>query len=106
MEQPNLMWSCFSLERILEPMTVPDICGNHAGSDSRGRELGYSLSHAFGAVFDNPDLIVACVVGDGEAETGPLANTRFFVTDPVKVLAYLILDPPSDNGESAARHQV
>src|SRR6202020_3022125 len=37
-------------------------------------ELGYSLSHAFGAVFDNPDLIAACIVGDGEAETGPLAT--------------------------------
>ena len=40
---------------------------------NEGGELGYSLSHAFGAAFDNPDLIVACVVGDGEAETGPLA---------------------------------
>ena len=39
-----------------------------------GGELGYSLSHSFGAVFDNPDLIVACVIGDGEAETGPLAT--------------------------------
>ena len=44
------------------------------GSMHEGGELGYSLSHAFGAVFDNPDLIVACVVGDGEAETGPLAT--------------------------------
>src|SRR6201998_335419 len=44
------------------------------GSINEGGELGYSLSHAFGAVFDNPDLIVACVVGDGEAETGPLAT--------------------------------
>ena len=43
------------------------------GSIHEGGELGYSLSHAFGAVFDNPDLIAACVVGDGEAETGPLA---------------------------------
>ena len=41
------------------------------GSIHEGGELGYSLSHAFGAVFDNPDLIVACIVGDGEAETGP-----------------------------------
>src|SRR5207253_147694 len=40
-----------------------------------GGELGYSLSHAYGAAFDNPDLIVACVVGDGEAETGPLATS-------------------------------
>ncbi len=44
------------------------------GSINEGGELGYSLSHAFGAVFDNPDLIAACVVGDGEAETGPLAT--------------------------------
>ncbi|MDQ6619174.1 MAG: phosphoketolase family protein [Pseudomonadota bacterium] len=44
------------------------------GSIHEGGELGYSLSHAFGAVFDNPDLVVACVVGDGEAETGPLAT--------------------------------
>ena len=44
------------------------------GSIHEGGELGYSLSHSFGAVFDNPDLIVACVVGDGEAETGPLAT--------------------------------
>ena len=43
------------------------------GSIHEGGELGYSLAHAFGAAFDNPDLIVACVVGDGEAETGPLA---------------------------------
>jgi xylulose-5-phosphate/fructose-6-phosphate phosphoketolase len=44
------------------------------GSIHEGGELGYSLSHAFGAAFDNPDLVVACVVGDGEAETGPLAT--------------------------------
>lgn len=45
------------------------------GSMHEGGELGYSLSHAFGAVFDNPDLVVACVVGDGEAETGPIATS-------------------------------
>ena len=44
------------------------------GSIHEGGELGYSLSHSFGAVFDNPELVVACVVGDGEAETGPLAT--------------------------------
>src|SRR5204863_963630 len=44
------------------------------GSIHEGGELGYSLSHAFGAVFDNPGLVVACVIGDGEAETGPLAT--------------------------------
>ncbi|MBV8234532.1 MAG: phosphoketolase family protein, partial [Acidimicrobiia bacterium] len=45
------------------------------GSINEGGELGYSLSHAFGAAFDNPDLVVACVVGDGESETGPLATS-------------------------------
>ena len=45
------------------------------GSIHEGGELGYALSHAFGAAFDNPDMIVACVVGDGEAETGPLATS-------------------------------
>src|SRR5262249_42382919 len=45
------------------------------GSIHEGGELGYALSHAYGAAFDNPDLIAACVVGDGEAETGPLATS-------------------------------
>src|SRR5262249_44291182 len=45
------------------------------GSIHEGGELGYALAHAYGAVFDNPDLLVACVVGDGEAETGPLATS-------------------------------
>ena len=45
------------------------------GSIHEGGELGYALSHAYGAAFDNPDSIVACVVGDGEAETGPLATS-------------------------------
>jgi xylulose-5-phosphate/fructose-6-phosphate phosphoketolase len=45
------------------------------GSIHEGGELGYSLAHAYGAAFDNPDLIVACIVGDGEAETGPLATS-------------------------------
>jgi xylulose-5-phosphate/fructose-6-phosphate phosphoketolase len=45
------------------------------GSLHEGGELGYALSHAYGAALDNPDLIVACVIGDGEAETGPLATS-------------------------------
>ena len=60
--------------------SFPGGIGSHCtpetpGSIHEGGELGYSLSHAFGAAFDNPDLIVACVVGDGEAETGPLATS-------------------------------
>ncbi len=56
------------------PGGVPSHCSPETpGSIHEGGELGYSLAHAFGAAFDNPDLIVACVIGDGEAETGPLA---------------------------------
>jgi xylulose-5-phosphate/fructose-6-phosphate phosphoketolase len=58
------------------PGGVPSHCGPHVpGSIHEGGELGYALLHAYGAAFDNPDLIVACVIGDGEAETGPLAGS-------------------------------
>ncbi len=56
------------------PEEFPARIAGVPGSIHEGGELGYSLSHSFGAVFDNPDLVVACVVGDGEAETGPLAT--------------------------------
>jgi xylulose-5-phosphate/fructose-6-phosphate phosphoketolase len=57
------------------PGGIPSHCGPQTpGSIHEGGELGYSLSHAFGAAFDNPNLVVACVVGDGEAETGPAAT--------------------------------
>jgi xylulose-5-phosphate/fructose-6-phosphate phosphoketolase len=57
------------------PGGIPSHCAPDVpGSINEGGELGYSLSHAFGAAFDNPDLICACVIGDGEAETGPLAT--------------------------------
>ena len=67
------------LQRLFLQFSFPGGIPSHAspecpGSIHEGGELGYSLSHAFGAVFDNPDLVVACVVGDGEAETGPLAT--------------------------------
>ena len=67
------------LQRLFKQFSFPGGIPSHAspecpGSMHEGGELGYSLSHAFGAVFDNPQLIVACVVGDGEAETGPLAT--------------------------------
>ena len=68
------------LKRLFTQFSFPGGIPSHVapetpGSIHEGGELGYSLSHAFGAVFDNPDLIVACVVGDGEAETGPLATS-------------------------------
>ena len=57
------------------PGGIPSHCRPETpGSIHEGGELGYSLAHAFGAAFDNPDLVVACVVGDGEAETGPAAT--------------------------------
>lgn len=67
------------LQRLFKSSSFPGGISSHVspqvpGSIHEGGELGYSLSHAFGAVFDNPDLIAACVVGDGEAETGPLAT--------------------------------
>jgi xylulose-5-phosphate/fructose-6-phosphate phosphoketolase len=68
------------LKRLFTQFSFPGGIPSHAsaecpGSIHEGGELGYSLSHAFGAVFDNPDLVVACVIGDGEAETGPLATS-------------------------------
>jgi len=67
------------LQRLFRQFSFPGGIASHAspecpGSIHEGGELGYSLSHAFGAAFDNPDLIAACVIGDGEAETGPLAT--------------------------------
>ncbi len=67
------------LKRLFKQFSFPGGIPSHVapetpGSIHEGGELGYSLSHAFGAVFDNPDLIAVCVVGDGEAETGPLAT--------------------------------
>jgi xylulose-5-phosphate/fructose-6-phosphate phosphoketolase len=67
------------LKKLFRQFSFPGGISSHAspetpGSMHEGGELGYSLSHAFGAILDNPDLIVACVVGDGEAETGPLAT--------------------------------
>ena len=62
-------------DNFLFPGGIPShVSPECPGSIHEGGELGYSLSHAFGAVFDNPGLIVACVIGDGEAETGPLAT--------------------------------
>jgi len=68
------------MARLFRQFSFPGGIPSHAapetpGSINEGGELGYSLSHAFGAAFDNPDLIVACVVGDGESETGPMATS-------------------------------
>src|SRR5580658_152893 len=75
---PDISQDEQGLQRLFKQFSFPGGIPSHAapetpGSIHEGGELGYSLSHAAGAVFDNPDLIVACVIGDGEAETGPLA---------------------------------
>jgi xylulose-5-phosphate/fructose-6-phosphate phosphoketolase len=76
---PAISQDVEGLTRLFRQFSFPGGIPSHAspecpGSIHEGGELGYSLSHAFGAVFDNPDLVVACVIGDGEAETGPLAT--------------------------------
>ncbi len=76
---PNISQDEAGLQKLFLQFSFPGGIPSHAspecpGSIHEGGELGYSLSHAFGAVLDNPDLIAACVVGDGEAETGPLAT--------------------------------
>ena len=76
---PNISQDEEGMKKLFKKFSFPGGISSHVapevpGSINEGGELGYSLSHAFGAVFDNPDLIAACVVGDGEAETGPLAT--------------------------------
>src|SRR5579864_430479 len=77
---PNIGQNAEGLKRLFTQFSFPGGIPSHAapetpGSIHEGGELGYSLLHAYGAVFDNPDLLAACVVGDGEAETGPLAGS-------------------------------
>jgi len=76
---PHITQDEAGIKKLFRQFSFPGGISSHVspqtpGSIHEGGELGYSLSHAFGAVFDNPDLIAACVVGDGEAETGPLAT--------------------------------
>jgi len=77
---PNVTQDEAGLRELFKQFSFPGGISSHVapttpGSIHEGGELGYSLSHSFGAVFDNPELIVACVIGDGEAETGPLATS-------------------------------
>src|SRR5437588_8215028 len=88
---PNISEDEEGLQRLFKQFSFPGGIPSHVapeipGSIHEGGELGYSLGHAYGAAFDNPELVVACVVGDGEAETGPLAaswhSNKF--TDPAR----------------------
>ncbi|MBQ9011338.1 MAG: phosphoketolase family protein [Bacilli bacterium] len=77
---PNVTEDVEGLKKLFKQFSFPGGISSHAapenpGSIHEGGELGYSLAHAYGAAFDNPNLIVACVIGDGEAETGPLATS-------------------------------
>ncbi len=77
---PHISQDEQGMKRLFKQFSFPGGIPSHVaaetpGSIHEGGELGYSLSHAFGAAFDNPDLLVACVIGDGEAETGPLATS-------------------------------
>jgi xylulose-5-phosphate/fructose-6-phosphate phosphoketolase len=75
---PNIPQNAAGMQRLFKQFSFPGGIPSHVapetpGSIHEGGELGYAIAHAFGAAFDNPDLLVCCVVGDGEAETGPLA---------------------------------
>ncbi|HKW75642.1 MAG TPA: phosphoketolase family protein [Terriglobales bacterium] len=77
---PNITEDIAGMERLFTQFSWPGGIPSHASPDTpgsihEGGELGYSLLHAYGAAFDNPDLLVCCVVGDGEAETGPCATS-------------------------------
>ncbi|HBR04600.1 MAG TPA: phosphoketolase, partial [Lachnospiraceae bacterium] len=77
---PNISEDIEGMKKLCKQFSFPGGISSHVapetpGSIHEGGELGYSIAHAFGAVFDNPDLIATCVVGDGEAETGPLATS-------------------------------
>src|SRR4026207_2502696 len=78
---PDVMQNAEGLRKLFAQFSFPGGIPSHAapetpGSINEGGELGYALAHAYGAVFDNPDLLAACVIGDGEAETGALAASR------------------------------
>ena len=77
---PNVSQDEKGMKRLFMQFSFPGGIPSHAapqtpGSINEGGELGYSLAHAYGAAFDNPELMVACVIGDGEAETGPMATS-------------------------------
>lgn len=77
---PNVSQDAEGMQKLFKQFSFPGGIPSHVapetpGSIHEGGELGYAIAHAYGAAFDNPDLIVACVVGDGEAETGPLATS-------------------------------
>ena len=109
---PHITQDEEGLRKLFRQFSFPGGIPSHVspgipGSIHEGGELGYSLVHAYGAAFDNPDLIVACVIGDGEAETAPLAaswhSNKFL--DPVGDGAVLP-DPPSQRVQDRQPHRL
>ena len=94
---PNISQDEEGMKKLFKQFSFPGGISSHVapetpGSINEGGELGYSLAHAFGAIFDNPELIAACIIGDGEAETGPLAaswHSNKFINLKPMVLFYL-----------------
>ncbi len=100
---PNISQDEPGMKRLFMQFSFPGGIPSHVapetpGSIHEGGELGYALSHAFGAAFDNPDLIVACVVGDGEAETGALATSWHSnkIFEPRPRRRHIAADPASE----------
>ena len=95
---PNITQDEEGLKKLFKQFSFPGGISSHVapetpGSIHEGGELGYTLLHGYGAILDNPDLIATCIVGDGEAETGPLAtswNINKFI-NPATDIRYLIL---------------
>ena len=118
---PNIPQDAEGIKRLFKQFSFPGGIPSHdapdtPGSINEGGELGYSLSHAYGAVFDNPTLLALCVVGDGEAETGPMAaswhSNKFLdpVTDgavlPVLHLNGFKIANPTVLSRGSRRHEL
>src|SRR5690348_18256760 len=110
---PNIPQNKDGMRRLFKQFSFPGGIPSHAapetpGSIHEGGELGYSLSHAYGAALDNPDLLVACVIGDGEAETGPLAaswhSNKFL--NPARDGAVLPILHLNEIGRASCRERV
>ena len=98
---PNVTQDEAGMRRLFTQFSFPGGSPSHVppetpGSIHEGGELGYCLSHAYGAAFDNPKLVAAAVVGDGEAETGPLAASRLSATTSVTMTPRCRLAPRAD----------
>ena len=107
---PSITQDEEGMRRLFRQFSFPGGVGSHVtpetpGSLHEGGELGYSLVHAYGAAFDDPELIVFCVVGDGEAETGPLAASWRQHSAMRRATALRFSEPPSARGRWCRRRR-